>query len=103
MQEIFNKVVTHLRAQGCKATQDGHCCYRTEDGKMCAVGCLLGDKYVPEMEGVGVTFPIFWNIFSPKERRLLSELQNIHDNVAVFEWELHFGLVADKFGLTIPL
>jgi hypothetical protein len=52
-QEIFNRVVTHLFAQG-KAAIDakGTCSYRAPDGCKCAVGCLLPDEhYRPSMEG----------------------------------------------------
>lgn len=51
LQEIFTKVVTHLRAQGKPAMYDGLCVYRTEDGCSCAVGCLISDEaYSSEIE-----------------------------------------------------
>lgn len=43
-QQVFDKVLTHLRAQGVPSLDDeGNCAYRGEDGRMCAAGCLLDD------------------------------------------------------------
>jgi hypothetical protein len=55
-QEIFDKVVTHLRTQGkqAKNTSDD-CVYRRPNGLMCAVGCLIPDElYDPALEGATV-------------------------------------------------
>jgi hypothetical protein len=51
-QVLFDRVITHLFAQGGPAKRDGYyCCYRTPDGKSCAVGCLIADEhYNPELE-----------------------------------------------------
>lgn len=53
-QELFNRIVTHLRMQGKPAVDGGGACeYRTEDGAMCAVGVLIAtDCYNKEFEGV---------------------------------------------------
>jgi len=58
-QEIYDKVLTHLRRQGraAVAIEDGEpsCRYRDGLGGMCAVGCLIPDEvYTPEIEGEGV-------------------------------------------------
>ncbi len=53
-QEIFNKVLAHLRTQGRASTSNTNmsCLYRGPDGDKCAVGCLIpDDKYDPAMEG----------------------------------------------------
>jgi hypothetical protein len=51
-QQTFDRVLAHLRAQGVPASDGGKCCYRTEDGRMCAVGCLIPDEeYDPGIEG----------------------------------------------------
>lgn len=50
-QEIFDKVVVHLNNQGHPARDmNGACVYLAPNGDMCAVGCLLGDRYRPTME-----------------------------------------------------
>ena len=44
-QAIFDRVITHLKAQGHPAQEeDGSCAYRAEDGSACAVGCLIPDE-----------------------------------------------------------
>lgn len=58
-QEIFDKVLNHLRQQGHAATVfingETSCRYRAGDGGMCAVGCLIPDElYTPEIEDNGV-------------------------------------------------
>lgn len=61
-QEIFEKVVIHLRNQGRRATGKSHpmaaskCKYRTSDGLKCGIGCLIPDElYDPSFEGKSVT------------------------------------------------
>lgn len=51
-QEIFDRVAQHLRQQGAQATRaGGGCLYRTREGLMCAVGCLIPeDQYRPEFD-----------------------------------------------------
>lgn len=53
-QEIFDKVVRHLIAQGEQAVDPatGRCQYRAPGGLKCAIGCLIPDElYEPEMDG----------------------------------------------------
>ena len=51
-QQVFDFVLEHLREQGEAAYEGGTCKYRTEDGKSCAVGCLISDDtYDSSMEG----------------------------------------------------
>lgn len=56
MQEIFDRVATHLIKQKGPATnEDGECLYRGEGGTMCAAGCLIADEhYRPIFEGRAV-------------------------------------------------
>ncbi len=65
-QEIFDYVVSHLRAQGARSLNDeNECTYRSVDGYSCAVGCLIPDDlYTPSLEG----------------RLVNQRLQRIHDN-----------------------
>lgn len=54
-QEAFTKMVNHLtKQQGRSFGLAGLCMYRSPDGLMCAVGCLIPDEqYVPQMDGMG--------------------------------------------------
>lgn len=86
-QEIFNKVITHLRKQGKPAAEGPYCRYRTEDGLKCAVGCLLPDEeYDSKYEGhiVGGLITILpesktRDLFK-RNVDLLDDLQCLHDN-----------------------
>lgn len=51
-QEVFDFVAGHLFQQGERAVDIyGSCRYRAENGKSCAIGCLIPDDlYVKEME-----------------------------------------------------
>lgn len=119
-QEIFDKTVAHLRAQGEKAVlPNGQCCYRTEkDGKVlkCALGCHIpDDKYQFKFEGVALTvgsendngsllFRSFRNFmydlgFTRENLELLRELQTVHDGVPVERWEESFQSRAALFNL----
>ncbi len=40
-QEIYDKVCNHLARQKTRAKQGNACAYRTDDGRRCAVGCLV--------------------------------------------------------------
>lgn len=55
-QEIFDKVVTHLFAQGVQSLNKyNECQYRGQNGTSCAVGCLIPDEeYDARLEYRGV-------------------------------------------------
>ena len=95
-QEIFDKVATHLIAQGKQSLgsrEDTHakgCAYRGDDGTMCAAGCLIpGDEYKPDFEGIpwnsiAKDIPTFAN--APQGvHDLITSLQGVHDDD--FFWE----------------
>jgi hypothetical protein len=113
-QEVFNRVVTHLRAQGRKSvaglgSDRPFCLYRGDDGaSSCAVGCLIPDDvYTPEMEGRGIDelveqFCVIEQLFAGVEYSLLKDLQHLHDTRDVEDWEGSFRFVARNHGLTVP-
>ena len=89
LQEIFDKVTTHLLTQGKKSKVEDSkvCLYRGSNGTMCAVGCLIKDEFYHEgleenlstakiihealqKSGIEVTEKV--NIF-------LRDLQKLHD------------------------
>ena len=115
-QEIFDKVVAHLRQQGHKAmsekldvfTQLPICAYRAKNGDKCAVGCLIEDEeYKETFEGVnalmildggyGADMPLVERLYP--HRQLLNELQIVHDKTEVEVWERELQGVAARFGL----
>lgn len=100
-QEAFDKMVAHLRKQGQKAQENGACRYRTKNGLMCAVGCLLTDEeYRPGMEGKGVEhMQHLYGVFPKLSVGLLAEMQDTHDAYAPSHWEERFASTATRYGL----
>jgi hypothetical protein len=105
-QEIFDKVVNHLRKQGGKAVNDdGECLYRAPHGKKCAFGCLMTDEeYTGRWEFRTARYLIdteeSLQRFAP-HKELIYTLQKIHDatSYGVYKWEEKFKKCAEKFGL----
>ena len=111
-QEIFDKVATHLIAQGKQSLMfmgAEACAYRGADGTMCAAGCLIPDgEYDPVFEGmpwncIAQEVPSFANA-SLEVHNLIGSLQEVHDCEAYWETpeRLKEGLfdVADQYGLS---
>lgn len=106
-QEVFDKVVSHLRQQGGKSLNAGQCVYRAPDGKKCAVGCLIEDEeYTPAIEMKGVVS--VFNMIPSLDARigsgkiwLLQDLQVIHDQCYSDDWESSFERLANERGLTL--
>ena len=104
-QEVFNIVVQHLRKQNRKAlNEDGDCVYRNDRGDKCAIGILIPDaSYNKGMEGQPFT------AFFPEVKswecdiNLLDELQCLHDDFRVNEWESQFEAIAEAYKLTMPV
>lgn len=108
-QEVFYKVVMHLRQQGKQSLRDiqhefeSNCAYRGKDGLKCAIGCLIKDsEYYPSMEGKGIDNLL--REFSSLRRykssfNLLAQLQCIHDSYLPIFWELRLKNVARELNL----
>lgn len=91
-QEIYDKVCAHLAQQKTRSMKDGACAYRGDDGKMCAVGCLIParmyrkrmEKDEDGMPGCPVNqlfrlFPAVESLLGSEHIDLLTELQDNHD------------------------
>lgn len=108
-QEIFDRVVTHLRKQGKKAVIENEfgdisCLYRTPDGLKCAVGCLIeDDEYDPSFEGkpIGIVCEINAIISKKlcKHLCLVCSLQFTHDLCVIHDWESRFQFIANNYQL----
>src|ERR1700741_935723 len=105
-QGIFDKVFSHLLKQNARSTAvgGGSCCYRSYQGLMCAVGCLISDsEYCSEMEGESATmllenFPQVQHL--APHVNLLQALQRVHDCNEPRDWPEALRWVAQKFNLT---
>jgi hypothetical protein len=93
-QQVFDKVVSHLFIQGSQSMRSRfaggkpiQCAYRGEEGKSCAVGCLIADEfYSPALEGaradsMSVIQAVVKSGYSTDEIpvRMLLDLQFAHD------------------------
>lgn len=96
-QELFDKVVIHLVAQGRPALDDyGNCMYLSKEGLMCAAGCLA----VEELTNIDWLYVAgSWRNTANKYPELLGlgnvnfikDLQEIHDFVAKSsDWRVHW-------------
>ena len=110
-QQAFEMAVKHLRKQGRRSLQYGAitCMYRIpESGLKCAVGALIPDElYQESFEGVGIvrlidTFDEINKLFENVNFKLLEDLQNIHDNYEVTNWENELQELSIVYGLTMP-
>lgn len=102
-QAAFDKAVTFLRAQGCRATvkadpgtlADTRCMLRTPDGRKCAIGALIPDEeYHTKMDDNGgvrdmldayPTLRSVLDIQNDEDVFFLSALQQAHDGAKDFK------------------
>lgn len=115
-QEIFDKVAKHLIQQGCASVHEelNECRYRTDEGLMCAVGCLIPDEiYKRNMEGLAAedllrAFPEveeFLGVEVNEDRCFISTLQHAHDNhlssspKGMEAWKTRMCRIAEEFSL----
>lgn len=118
-QALFDKAAEHLLKQNEKAmsvwggTPIPRCAYRGENGKMCAVGCLISDEhYRPDMEGANpndlLTEIGASNGFDPEKLTIyqqseliymLDRLQSVHDCNDPDEWKQKLEYRAKECGL----
>lgn len=112
-QEIFDRVVAHLRQQGRPAREGSWCRYLTADGLKCAVGALIPDGHPAQTDLDGDPTPQilaerYPNLFEPHLVEggpwgLLRQLQKAHDEATGANWlavvEQQLVDVASQFGL----
>ena len=107
--DVFRYVSNHLLRQNytCQDKDMLECLYKSEsdDGLMCAVGCLISDiNYKPSLEQKNIDNPDIMEALNnsmPKwliNKKLLTRLQNIHDNKPVEEWEYYLGELESIYG-----
>lgn len=103
-QELFDTVTRHLLTQNATAMEgDGQCKYRTEDGKKCAIGCLIpDDRYDHLLEGRGVGSRRINDAagISDDQVTLARRLQSVHDIYFPPDWPRILRGAASEFGLS---
>tara|TARA_B110000908_G_C9828683_1_gene260374 strand:+ start:44 stop:403 length:360 start_codon:yes stop_codon:yes gene_type:complete len=112
-KQIYTKVSKHLLKQG-KRSEDGtgvagnNCVYRSSDGLMCAVGCLIpDDQYYSGLEGQdvnkGMVLDTLRGVIGTRwytkacKIDLLEKLQFIHDQVAVDRWAIQLKKLKEDY------
>ncbi len=114
-QDVFNRVVSHARAQGRRSLlPTGSCAYRGENGTKCFIGALITDEaYDRSLERQDVSSHEVREalaasgviVETTEDRKLCSRLQTIHDGSGLHgnapqQWEENFRATAQQFGLT---
>lgn len=117
-QAIFDRVCRHLIKLDERSFKSGICSYRGDEGRQCAIGCLISDSdYDPDIEGLT---PIRSLEYADVDRRskllvdilkssigaesfddflFLTELQNIHDETMPCNWVDRLARYADAHNL----
>lgn len=103
-QELFDRVATHLLTQGEQSFDEGiGCAYRGENGKKCAIGCLIPDEwYSEDLEGNTVHQKVIREAagIAESQLQLADALQACHDCGLVSEWRDTLRQIATGFGLS---
>lgn len=110
-QELFDRIVAHLRAQGEQAKDpDDGCVLKTEDGLRCAVGCLIPpEKYDPYLENEALDFDIPGGALHTilreegvqlEDMMMLMLFQEVHDRSIPEEWEREIKALAHRYDMT---
>lgn len=85
-QQVFDRVVAHLRAQGICAMTDGvamQCRYRGPNNTKCAVGALIpDDDYDIGMEGKNLSALLASYQYGDALRRILPEAEEYYEMLA---------------------
>lgn len=115
-QQIFDKVAAHLLQQNAQSVSGAQCMYRSPNGLMCAVGCLIDNEhYNPEFESLACTaMPVIdalrkSNIISDKDFKdriepkstinMLRTIQNMHDSNDPIHWPNRLEAIALHYEL----
>jgi hypothetical protein len=110
-QDLFDHVAGHLFKQHAKSVSfvgrdTPSCRYRGDDDRKCAIGSVIDDAvYSSDMENTNLTGlrdsvdRSIGRSLADDEIRLLSALQNVHDQWPVCSWPQMLSDVADKFCL----
>lgn len=106
LQHVYDTMVNHLRQQQTRAVnENGNCRYRTENGNMCAVGCLIAEEeYEQDLEMLSlentIAFLMAGQLQPQRLKPLLWHMRQLHDDTTdVTEWEQGFKDVAEYFDL----
>ena len=91
---VFEFVKQHLLTQGQKSESITSCLYKQPNGMSCAIGCLIENEfYNDNLEFKNGDDPVVINAIKQSlpnwviNKNILIELQELHDEIEVDEWE----------------
>lgn len=101
-QELFDAVVAHARTMTHKSQSEdeGRCYYRAPDGNRCFIGGIIPDEdYRPRFDNEmsvtdANTILTMLGFSDDNVLTLACQLQDIHDNCDMNEWEELFEMAA---------
>ena len=99
-QQVFDTISTHLLRQKSRSElyTEKTCAYRSEDGKACAIGCLIPiEDYKPEYERSGWAQLLDdYEDLPRRHENFLSILQSIHDAYDPSDWSNKLRFIAES-------
>jgi hypothetical protein len=96
-QQVFDQVANHLLTQGRKAAGSTPSCSYRYSGLKCAGGCLISDEeYTIDMEGFNWSTLVKRYGIPSNHQQLITELQTIHDGLAVAIWPQELMFLAKR-------
>ncbi len=101
-QEVFDQVAVHLLTQNKKSMggDKNFCMYHSKSGLKCAAGCLIADdEYEHTFECNNWYTLANDGIFNKKHKRLIGDLQSIHDYYDIGNWKSALTELADDYNL----
>ncbi|MDR5741052.1 MULTISPECIES: hypothetical protein [unclassified Caballeronia] len=115
IDEIFGAVRSHLLSQAAISEDDGGSCrLRGRDGRRCAIGVLIDDRYYSErLEGLGIGYykagqdgPLLQALalsgvdaYEPRVAAMLQDLEDLHDAADVPAWPAQLDVLARRHGI----
>jgi len=110
VKNILERSTKHLLAQMKRSLSEAtaerneynSCRYRGDDGRMCALGCLISNnRYYPALEGLSSKDPKVLDAarIRMEDRRLADELQSIHDGDEPWRWKSLLYAVHNKYNV----
>ena len=103
-QEVFDQVATHLLTQNQRAVNTIYtennppCVYHSSKGLKCAAGCLISTEEIKSFSGLDLSAAwgslIQNNTVPDTHYRLISDLQRIHDIIAIDDWAKELAALA---------
>jgi len=108
-QDVFDQVAIHLLRQKARSAIQyideyglrTFCAFRSDDGLMCAAGCLMSDDEMRlfEIQNDGGWYPACERTGIWKHFKLIYTLQELHDTSPIEAWPSELARIAKQYNL----